>query len=435
MQRARQLLLASFCTSALLVSTAAAEDLRSIYDLARMNDAQFRAAEFTLEAGREARPAARAGLLPQVGLSGSTTRIDRSTQNSFDTSAASIDLTQPIFRAENIARYQQSGSAVNQAEAVFTAEQQGLILRVAEIYFGVLSAEDNLEFAKADVRAYQKQLDQAKQRYNVGLIAITDVHEAQAAYDLARSNEIQAANALESANEALHVIVGGNTATLAKLKNNIPLQMPQPEDMNHWSNLALDSNPSLRAAREAVEVARSEVTAQKSGHLPTLDLNASSGKNWDAPISSGGFGDFDEDRIGLNLRLPIFTGGKVSSDVRKSRNELKAAMENYEFQNRSVKQQANNAYRGVESAIGQVRALQAATVSAQSAVDATQAGYEVGNRTLVDVLLAQRNLSQARSNLSKARYEYVLNDLRLRLAAGTLSSADVDRVNALLVNR
>jgi outer membrane protein len=434
MQGTRHLLLTTFCATTLMVSSAVAQDLRTIYDMARTNDSQFRAAEFTLEAGREARPAARAGLLPQVELTGSTSRIDQSGRDAFDTSSARIDLTQPIFRADNFARYQQSGNAVNQAEATFTAEQQGLILRVAEAYFGVLAAEDSLEFAKADVRAYLKQLDQAKQRYNVGLIAITDVHEAQAAYDLARSNEIQAANNLESANEALHVIVGGNTAQLAKLRNNISLQMPQPEDMNYWSNLALENNPSARAAKEAVEIARSEVSVQKAGHLPTLDLVAGTGESWNVP-SQGTFLDTDETRVGLNLRMPIFTGGGVSSNVRKTRNELKAAMENFERENRTVKQQANNAYRGVESAIGQVRALQAATVSAQSAVDATQAGYDVGNRTLVDVLLAQRSLSQARSNLSQARYEYVLNDLRLRLAAGSLSDADVDRVNALLVNR
>ncbi|OOZ77495.1 hypothetical protein BOW50_08095 [Solemya velum gill symbiont] len=372
-----------------------ADDLRDIYDQAKSNDAQYRAAGYTLEASREAKPLAKSGLLPQVVLNAGTTWGNGDSYSGLNnTGSASLDLTQPLFNRGNFMQYKQADSVVAKAEAEYTTEEQGLIIRVAEAYFNVLAAEDNLRFTRSETKAIYNQLDQAKQRYEVGLIAITDVHEAQASYDNARSNQIQANNELDNAREALRVIVGGGSiGELAKLKPSIPLRRPNPSSLDYWSKQALENNPSV---------------------TPSTGT------------------DFSDEMIGLQLTLPIYLGGSVSSNVRKTRHELKAALESYEGQKRLANRQVRDAYRGVESAISQVKALQASTVSAQSALDATTAGYEVGSRTLVDVLIAQRNLFGARSNYASARYQYVLNGLYLRQAAGNLSESDLDDVNKLL---
>lgn len=413
--------------SAILISGVIADDLRDIYDQAKSNDAQYRAAGYTLEASREAKPLAKSGLLPQVVLNAGTTWGNGDSYSGLNnTGSASLDLTQPLFNRGNFMQYKQADSVVAKAEAEYTTEEQGLIIRVAEAYFNVLAAEDNLRFTRSETKAIYNQLDQAKQRYEVGLIAITDVHEAQASYDNARSNQIQANNELDNAREALRVIVGGGSiGELAKLKPSIPLRRPNPSSLDYWSKQALENNPSVSAAHQAVEIARKEVEVKKSGHYPTLDLVASKS----APSTGT---DFSDEMIGLQLTLPIYLGGSVSSNVRKTRHELKAALESYEGQKRLANRQVRDAYRGVESAISQVKALQASTVSAQSALDATTAGYEVGSRTLVDVLIAQRNLFGARSNYASARYQYVLNGLYLRQAAGNLSESDLDDVNKLL---
>ena len=422
---------ASSLLSAALVSGAIADDLREVYDQAKSNDAQYRAAGYTLEANREAKPLAKSGLLPQVILSAGVRHgSGDSYAGSNDTGSASLDLTQPLFDRESFMQYKQADSVVAKAEAEYTTEEQGLIIRVAEAYFNVLAAEDNLRFTRSETKAIYNQLDQAKQRYEVGLIAITDVHEAQASYDNARSNQIQANNELDNAREALRVIVGGGSfGELAKLKASIPLKRPNPANLEFWRKQALDNNPAVSAAHQTVEIARKEVEVKKSRHSPTLDLVASTSEIWDSPSTGA---DFSDEMIGLQLTLPIYLGGSVSSNVRKTRHELKAALESYEGQKRLANRQVRDAYRGVESAISQVKALQASTVSAQSALDATTAGYEVGSRTLVDVLIAQRNLFGARSNYASARYQYVLNGLYLRQAAGNLSETDLDNVNKLL---
>ncbi|OOZ42584.1 TolC family outer membrane protein [Solemya elarraichensis gill symbiont] len=416
--------------SATLISSVIGDDLRDVYDQAKLNDAQYRAAGHTLEANREAKPFAKSGLLPSVILNAGTRYGNGDSYTGSDhTASAQLDLTQPLFNREHYMQYKQADSIIAKAEAEYSTEEQGLIIRVAEAYFNVLAAEDNLQFTRAETKAIFNQLDQAKQRYEVGLIAITDVHEAQASYDNARSNQIQANNLLEQTREALRVIVGGSTGELAKLKPSIPLRRPNPSSLDYWSKQALDNNPAVDAAHQAVEIARKEVEVKRSGHYPTLDLVASKSETWDHPSFGN---DRSNEEIGLQLTLPIYLGGSVSSNVRKTRHELKAAMENYEGQKRAVTQQVRDAYRGVETAMSQVKALQASKVSAQSALDATVAGYEVGSRTLVDVLNAQRDLYQARSNHAKARYLYVLNGLYLRQAAGSLGEADLDSVNTLL---
>ena len=322
---------------------------------------------------------------------------------------------------------------VNAAEAAYQAEEQFLIIRVAEAYFTVLAAEEDLSFSRAESRAIRKQLDQAQQRYDVGLIAITDVHEAQSAYDNARAQEIQAENALGNAREALREIIGGDPGKLANLKSRIALSKPQPSDIEYWANQALDNNPVVKAAEETVEASSREVEVQRSGHFPTLDLvgNAVREEYGSAPPLDQ-FRDQETSNIGLELRIPLYSGGRTTASTSQARHNLRAERFNLESAKREASRNVRNAYRGVITGISQVNALAAAKVSAQSALNATQAGYDVGTRTLVDVLIAERNLYAARRGYAQARYQYVLNDLLLRQAAGTLGEDDIKRINNLL---
>jgi outer membrane protein len=264
----------------------------------------------------------------------------------------------------------------------------------------------------------------------VGLIAITGVHEAQARYDAARANVITARNQLDNAREVLREIVGGELGELLKLKDPVPvLDMPTPADLDHWSQVALDNNPGVMAARYALEVARQEVEAQRSGHYPTLDLVAGySALNSGAILSA----DANTARIGVELAVPLYAGGGVSAATQQARYNEEAARESLEQQRRAVSRQVRDAYRGMEASISRVKALKAGTVSAASALEATEAGFEVGTRTLVDVLNAQSELFRSQRDYAQARYDYVLNLLTLKQAAGIVAADDLAEVNAWL---
>lgn len=414
-------------------SGAQARDLMDIYQLALDNDTQLRAAAATLEAQRENKPIARSGLLPQVALSGSASRIDQdiSGQGSetFDATDWGVNLSQPLYRRDSWYQYKQSENVVAQAEATYETQEQGLILRVAQAYFNVLSARDTLRSAEAERRALDRQLDQAQQRYDVGLIAITDVLEVKAVRDNARAVEIRAQLDLDDANQALREIIGTEPGTLAGMMDKVKLTPPEPADVSHWEQVAVENNPGVHAAEQAAEVARKEVEVQKSGHYPSLDLVG----GYNDVQSGSDFGrDSEGASIGLQLNLPLYTGGRVSSVTRQARYNLTAAEEQLLGERRAVERQVGEAYRGVETSISQVEALQAAKVSTASSLDATQAGYEVGTRTIVDVLLAQRSFFRAETEYAIARYGYVLNQLLLEDAAGTLDEEDVNRVNAWL---
>ncbi|BBA34106.1 type I secretion outer membrane protein, TolC family [Methylocaldum marinum] len=427
----------------LAATDASAQDLLQTLELALQHDPRLRQAEATRNATLEARPQSVARLLPSLSLTGELNRnsvlskfeesvlafIAGGRNIGFWDSSASINLTQPIYHHDYWVQLSQADNQIAEAEANYAAEQQDLMLRASRAYFEVLFARDSRDFALAEQRAIERQLEQAKARFEVGLIAITDVHEAQAGYDQARANLIQAENQVDNAREALQEIIGEYDVDLAALIEEIPLKGPEPENIENWSDLAQQSNLNIVAAENRSQVAKKDIDLQFAGHLPTLDL-----------VGSAGFTDTNRTRgipteyqvIGMRVNVPMFAGGGVNSRVRQARYQYEAAQENLDGVRRSVKRQVKDAYRGILSAISQVQALEAAVVSAQSAVEASEAGLEVGTRTMVDVLTEQRNLFRTKRDYARARYDYIINSLSLKQAAGTLNPADLAIVNQWL---
>ncbi|MEW7979348.1 MAG: TolC family outer membrane protein [Candidatus Sedimenticola endophacoides] len=414
-----------------------AQDLAEVYALAQSNDARIQVARSTRDAALEAKPQAQALLRPTVSLSADASLVRRDVRRSssatgtstYDTQNLSLSLSQPLYQRSYWTQLEQADLQVAQAEASYASEEQSLIVRVAEAYFGVLSAQERLAFAQAENAAIARQLEQSKQRFEVGLIAITAVHEAQAAYDQSRADLIQAENDIDNAREALREIVGDGVGELDRVRETLPLDTPQPQDIDQWSDSAQQTNLALQAAVYSADIARKNVDLQRAGHYPTLDLVGSHAL---ARSDSASGTDADTTSIGLQLRLPLYSGGAVSSKVRQAVLELEAAQGSLDQERRSVNRQVRDAYRGVLSSISTVEALKASTVSAQSALEATEAGFEVGTRTMVDVLTAQRDLYRAKSNYSSVRFNYILSGLRLKQAVGTLSAEDLDRINEWL---
>ena len=431
----KQLLIAA--TFIVPLGTAVAADLSAVYELAQQNDPGLRAAQATREAALEARPLARSQLLPSVAVSGDVSYTSRDVKNSaigsyddnFDSQNAGVSVVQPLFRKDRSIALDQADDQVEQADADLITAEQDLIVRVTEAYFGVLSAQDTLRFTEADVKAIERQLDQAKQRFEVGLIAITDVNEAQARYDQARANAIIAQNDVDNAIESLREITGTPTGKLADLKEGVVLDPPNPASLDAWTETALQNNPSVVSAQFDADIARKEIERQDAADLPTLDLFGSYGvARTDARAGS----DLDDAIIGLQLEIPLYTGGGVAAATRQARFRYEAAQQVLEQRRRAVQTQVRNAYRGVLANISRVKALEAAELSAQSALEATEAGFEVGTRTLVDVLDNQRDVFLARRDLAVSRYDYVLNFLSLLQAAGTLDDENVAKANEWL---
>jgi outer membrane protein len=307
------------------------------------------------------------------------------------------------------------------------------MVRVAERYFSVLGAEDNLALARAELEALQRQLEQAQQRFEVGLIAITDVQESRAGYDRSVANEIVARNALENAREGLREVSLAYHPTIARLSANPPLTAPDPEDIEVWVNTALGQNLTLASAQIAADIAHQDIRAQYANHLPTLDISGNHGFS-----SSGGrFGDSEQESsgIGLNLSLSLYEGGQVASRTRQAEHRHSESLERLEQQQRAVYRQARQSYLEVLSTISAVKAYMQAMVSAETALESTQAGFEVGTRTAVDVVASQRNLYQSRRDYSRARYDYILSIFRLKQAAGTLGADDLLLANGWLTTQ
>ena len=415
-------------------------DLLSAYALAEKNDPTYLEEQATYRATLESKPQALSQLLPTIEFSADTTRYDQDISSAstfgsngeinFNSRGYELSLTQPLFRRDRFIALKQADSEIKQAEAELTQAQQELIIRIAERYFNVLSSIDNLEFAQAEVKSLSRQLEQANQRFEVGLSAITDVTEAQAGYDLAAAREIQAQNAIDNAYEAMRELTGEYITTFDKLGDNVPLVRPNPETIESWTEISMNQNMAISAANFAAETARKEIQVQTSGHYPTLDLVASHGYD-----SNGGrFGSTktQSSAIGLELSVPIYSGGLVSSQVREAHENYNVAMQSLEQARRSAQRLTREAYLGVISGISQVTALNQAVISSETALEATEAGFEVGTRTAVDVVASQRATSEARRNYSQAKYDYILNTLKLKQAAGTLSPEDLQLVNSWL---
>ena len=424
-----------------LTTNCIAADLLSVYGLAEKNDPSYLQELASYRATLESKPQAMSQLLPTVSLSADTTRHDQDISSAsafgsagevnFNSRGYTLSVSQPVFRRDRFIALKQADSEIKQAEAELTQAQQDLIVRVAERYFDVLSALDNLEFSRAEVKSLSRQLEQAKQRFEVGLSAITDVQEAQAGYDLAVAQEILALNTIDNAQEAMREITGDYVTEFDALGTNLALVRPDPEAIESWTSLSLDQNLGMVAAMHAAETARNEIKRQAAGHYPTLDLVGSHGYD-----SSGGrFGSTktQASSIGLELNIPLYSGGSVSSQTREAHENYNIAIHSLEQARRSAQRLTRQAYLGVISGISQVKALNQAVISSESALEATEAGFEVGTRTAVDVVASQRTTSEARRDYSQAKYNYILDTLRLKQAAGTLSPDDIQLINGWLI--
>ena len=435
-----------------------AKDLLGVYEDAVKNDPQIRAADANRLASRESRPQALAALLPQINGTAAYTRDHNGGNfdqiNSFNNQYYvvplpysqgnvekqwALNLRQNVFSWQNWENLKAANAQVAQAEATYAAAEQNLIFRVSQAYFTVLSAQDNLEAQQASLEAIAHQLDQADKRYDVGLIAITDVKEAKAARDTAAAAVIAAKRTLATAEDQLQEITGQKYDSLAKPGTDMPLNMPQPADEDRWVSTSLDQNLSLVSSRLAADIARDNVSVAFGGHLPSLDLVAGrSYTDQSGPYTYIGqtvdnYGSRVNDRqISLQLTIPIFSGGLTQSKVRQSQYLWIAAKEQVVQTSRATERQARDAYLGVISGIARVQALRQALESSQTALTATEAGYEVGTRTAVDVLNARKTLVQAQTDYSGSRYDFIVSIIQLREAAGNLDRAQLAEINGWL---
>lgn len=411
-----------------------AEDLVRIYERALATNPQLAAAEADYKAVVEQRPQGRAGLLPNITATGTLSKqryknLDPSEPATTpDNKTATINLTQPLFRYDRWIALRQADSQVAAAEANLAIAKQTLIVTVAQQYFDLLAAQDNLVFARSEKEAIARQLDQAKQRFDVGLIAITDVHEAQAGYDLAVSQEINAVSTLDEAKDALRQTVGQRYDTVDPLREEVPLTNPDPDSSDAWVEQANKTNLSILAAQADVDTALDEVKRQRAGHLPTLDLFADYGYQ-DATF--GGIAPVKRTtgEVGVQLDVPIFSGGLTSSKTRQAHDRFQQSTEQLNQVTRTAEFETRKAYRDIRSAIAQVKAFAESVISTKSALDAEQAGFDVGTRTIVDFLQAQREYYRAKYNYAQARYQYLVDRLKLKEQAGTLGEGDLADIN------
>ncbi|MBS0579962.1 MAG: TolC family outer membrane protein [Proteobacteria bacterium] len=448
-----------------LAGAATAKDLAGVYEDALHNDPTIRQADANRLAAREARPQAWSAVLPQIGANASVLRDHSSGYQDFVSAIPSQDPNQPpslqvlpesstidttthgwsvnlrsnLFSWANWMQIKAASAEVAQAEANYKAAEQDLILRVATAYFLVLSAEAGVEANTASLEAITRQLDQANKRFEVGLIAITDVQDAKAGHDNAAAAVIQAKRLLATAQYRLQEITGQQYDHLARPGSDLPLKGPEPQDETAWVNVSLEQNLALISSRLAADIARDNVRAAFGGHLPTLDLVA--GRSYtkgssDQIIYGYPFNDvnnkFNDRQIGLQFTLPIFSGGYTQSKVRENEYRWIAAKEALVATSRATERQSRDAYLGVISGVARVQALHQARESTQTALKATEAGYDVGTRTSVDVLNARRVLVQAETDYANSKYDYIISVLQLRQAAGTLDRAQLLEVNAWL---
>ncbi len=441
--------------SSLLPLHAPAADLLSLFQLAEERDPVLKEAQAGLRATLEAFPQARAGLLPSVGITANVARnFQQLTQQgttpqeqtdedftgdfTFTSGGYSLKVTQPLYHRDRFIRLKQADSRIRQAQHEVDAVYQELIVRLTERYFALLGAADNLDFAGAELTALRRQLEETRQRFEVGLIAITDVEEAQAGYDLSVAQEIEARNLQDDAREALHEVIGEDPGAIDKLREQIPLVSPEPADIAVWADQALVQNLRVAAATAAVDTAREEIDRQAAGHFPTLDLVGRHGFDTgfgdvETGAGSGRFSqETDETSIGLELAVPIFSGGAVVSQTREAAERHQQAIERMEQARRESYRRTRVSFLGVVAGISRIQALKQAVQSSMVSVASTKAGLAVGTRTAVDVVVTERALFGARRDYARARYNYLLDTLRLKSAAGTLTSGDLAAVNGFL---
>ena len=423
-----------------------ADNLLDIYNEALINDPTYKAAEFSYLADKEIVVQGRSALLPSLTLSGSTNWNEyyqnKELQQEYNSFSTSARLSQPLFRLDTWFNYKQSKSLTNAAEADFAFEQQNLLVRTAELYFGVLRAIDNLNAGVSEEKAIKKQLDQAKQRFEVGLSAITGVQEAQLAYDLSKASRINLEGRLYSSREALNALIGREIFSLDELGNSLLIESPNPTSKEEWVKLALSNNYQLKAALLRKDAARNNAKSSASNHLPKIDIVGTKSEsetnqfNYEG-ININGQGIPVPELTGrrnfaIQFSVPIFQGGAVNSQRKQAYSQYERVNENTLFTQRRIIQEVRSEFSNVITLVANVTAQKQAVLSATSALEATQVGYKVGTRNVVDLLQAEKNLYSAEKNLANAKYDYILANLRLALASGTITPGDLVKINNLL---
>jgi outer membrane protein len=456
----KRTLLALAVSACVTAPALAQESLIDVYRRAVMSDPAVREAEATYLANAQAKPRAFSAMLPTLNLTsnlrnqfsdsrggvelpgGAVVGGDRNITDS-DSSGWNLNLTQTLFDWGNYAQLRQADKIVARAETQYQAASQDLLIRVSTRYFNVLAAEDNLASAVAARESVSRQLEQSQRRFEVGLIAITDVQQSQAGYDDAVAVEIEAQRLLATSYEFLREIIGEVVSDLASPTDDLPLLSPDPANAEQWVQTALQQNLTLVTSRLATDIALDDIEIQRSNRLPTLSLSAGysestnerASTSFTNGVASAGLPSTtrpDGRQWSLDLRFPIFTGGLNRSNIQQSVYTHRAAEQALERIARQTERQTRDAYLGVISEISRVRALRQSVESNRTALRATEAGFEVGTQTTVDVLQAQNLLRRAETTYSRSRYDYILNILLLKQAAGTLAEPDLEQVDGWL---
>jgi outer membrane protein len=425
---------------AVFSAPARAQSLLQLYESARAYDATWQSAKAQYDANLFKAEQAKAGILPSANLAAGDTRTSfnndvPSVDRPYTTQSATVSASQPLYRPANFAVYQQGKRQVELAESQLTAASQDLIIRVSQAYFDVLAAQDTLAFVRAQKTATGEQLASAKRNFEVGTSTITDTREAQARFDLGTAQEIAAENDLRVKRLALDALVGKPDVNPVPLALPPALPDPQPADVNVWVQQAEENSPAIQQARTGVEIAQLETEKAKAGHKPTLDLVAS----YNVTRNLGGSSSLPNDSrskvgsVGVSFNLPLFAGFATQNRVRETLSLEEKAQADLEAARRNVAQATRTAYFGVVSGQSQVKALEAAEASSQSALEANRLGYQVGVRINIDVLNSQSQLFQTKRDLAQARYNVLLGHLKLRQANGTLKPEDLASLNALLL--
>ena len=425
--------------SALIVMSfsgfASAENLLDIYRQAQEKDPQLLESKAQRDAAFEKINEAQAADLPQINLGADLNyqKTNQDDKQTAGTAGASLGLSQAIYRRSNWINSDISEKQATQTDVAYNYEKQSLIVRTSDAYFSVLAAKDTLEYVNANLDALKRQLDETQQRYNVGMTAITDVHEAKAAYDLASADVITAENNLTNSYESLRQLTGSEHKQLDLLDTKRFTPVALGENSDSWMKLAEENNLQLHQQRIAKDIAKQQIDLAQTGNDPTLDLGANLGSEYTDYKNSGtGYDDgtLNSGNIGFKFNLPLYTGGAVDSRVKQAQFNYVSASEALEKSHRSIQADLYRNYNDVNAAIGTVRAYQQSVISAESALTATRAGYEVGTRTIVDLLDATRKLYSAKQQLSAARYNYILKRLQLKQIAGNLQEQDLVEVNS-----
>ena len=416
-----------------MVPAAQAQSLVDLYAAARDFDASYQSAKAQNDANLYKADQAMALVLPKVGINATWSAGLAQADRTFNNNSMTLDASQGLYRPADDASYAQSRKAVQQAASALQTAEQELILRLSQAYFDVLASTDSLEFVKAQKVAVQEQLAAAKRNFEVGTSTITDAREAQARFDLVLAQEIAAENDLRVKTLALAQLVGKSDVKPLAVAPDFNLSQFSPADMNEWLTVGQTEHPVIRQLKLALEVARLETQKANAANMPTVDLVARyQATTNNGSVASSLFAGSNAYTVGFNINMPLFSGYSIQNRVKETLSLEDKARADLEAAQRNVAQSTRAAFMGVDSALGQVRAYQAAAISSQSALDANKLGYQVGVRINIDVLNSQSQLYDTKAKLSKARYDVLVGNLKLRQASGILKAADLQAINALL---